>query len=201
MKKVSKVFHNSSKPVSTERPNCYGFTCVPSYLRFWDRLLQASVSQVSTYVLTGKFHNYTPGIYKYEGGVWVAGKDITMFSNCVMSEPPDDKVCRIVAETVTQLVLDWEPEDPVASMLQSGLDSIEKYKTADIEELSSHVLKFAYNKSPFAPDALRSFFDGVPEISKEYARYCLTKFVPEPLSEEEADKFLSAHFRKEEQNV
>ena len=72
------IFTNSAKRLTTKRDSneyfqAYSYDRPSPYLFLWSGLFQRIVSQVGTYLLTGKFHDEHCALYKSEGGCVIKG--------------------------------------------------------------------------------------------------------------------------------
>lgn len=181
------MFKNESKPIERkpENTHSYGFDRPSKYLFHWSRLFQAIVSIAGTYHLTKKWHNQQTGIYKTEGGCNIPG-----VGELVLNE----RSCRFdvnwdrqktlepkrqqLSDLITYIVLNWNPEDPIDSMILAASQFI--CEAPDV--LASQLNK---NKvGPFDGNALSSFFDWnpfvEPPIDRPYQKFCLMKFYKWP---------------------
>lgn len=166
-----------------------GFLAPSEYLIVWSKLFQAVVSQAGTFFFTGKFHNTRTGIFKCEGGCHLArfGDLVlhTRYCNFDFSfGKADKKRADKMAEMITAIVIEWDPMDPIDSMINSAAKFLKKKcrkfttgkKAKDIADEMSEILKTTAN-TPFNGDALSDFFDynpfQKPKIDREYLRYCL----------------------------
>lgn len=201
-------FRNTSKPAEPyfKSPGAYRYDTPSEYLLLWRSLLQNVISQAGTYLLTGKFHTQRCGIYKCEGGCNIVGVgDLVLCKDqCYFDYYPhahEDKT-RKMADLITHIVLGWDPEEPVESMLILAAERA----GCPVEELRAAVADRGCNL-PFGGDALSQFFDTNPfsplKHDPEYRRYCLGKFnamSPEQIDEVFADEALGEDYLKKIQD-
>ena len=170
-----------AKKVDDRYAGGYGFEPVPKLLFSWARLFQMLISQVGTHMLTGKFHNQDCGIYKVEGGCRIdgVGELVPCSRDCYFDtyhgtryEGEKDKDTRSMAKLITKIVLGWDPEDPVESMLESAGHMIEKTGQQVREEIIDPKVG-----GVFGGNALSSFFDwnpfSEPPVDRKYQRFCM----------------------------
>ncbi len=175
-------FINETKAVTPN--NCYyrgayGYDKAPNLLFFWSRLFQSVISQATTYLLTGKFHNRHCSIYKAEGGCDVPGVgELVLCNNSCYFDTYNQKLTdeeNKAAALITHVVLNWNPNDPVDSMIKAASDHI----GVKSEELMT-ALEQSKNGGIFGGNALSSFFDwnpfSEPPIDEFYEKWCLMKF-------------------------
>lgn len=173
-------FINESKPSSPRSYYQYGFDRVPRHLFLWSRLFQSVISQAVTYLLTGQFHDGHCGIYKAEGGCRIAGVGELVLTNSgsyfdYSIGKKTEQYKHRANELITSVVLNWEPENPIDSMIEAAAIFI---------KVLPSVLKDAVAKSsnggPFSGNVLSSFFDWNPFTDppedREYERFCLINF-------------------------
>lgn len=171
-------FINESKPRSPtpefDSPGTYGYDRPSKYLFTWSTLLQAVVSQAGSYLLSGKFHANDCGIYKSEGGCRIEGAGDLVLGNRGLYFDYDldrNKPTKTLAKLVTAIVLQWDPMDPIDSMLSVA---------ATEAGCTPKELKTAVEKSTvggvFGGNCLSRFFDwnpfGKPPIDLAYERWC-----------------------------
>lgn len=178
-------FKNSAKHI--DRPeaswvkgwigNYYSFNRPSPYLLVWERLFQTVVSQAGTKLLSGKFHTSQTGIYKCEGGCNIAGvddlvlmRDYCKFDWCKQLKVSQQKQLEQLTQLISAIVLEWDPNSPVDSMLQSAANFIK----VPVEELKSAIEK-TNPHNPFTGDPLRYFFEGL-SVDREYIRFSQIKF-------------------------
>lgn len=163
---IKKKFKNTAKKVepSERYRNSYGFDKVPILLFQWSRLFQAMISQAGTYLLTGKFHNKQCGIYKCEGGCNIVGVGEFVpcghgcyFDSYYSQGRKKEEEAKKLSEIITAVVLGWDPNDPIESMLKVTADYID----VDSEELRKVVFGSDIG-SVFGGNSLSSFFDWNP---------------------------------------
>jgi hypothetical protein len=128
-----RVFRNESQPIDAKeiRPGHYGYNYPSKFLFEWSNLLQAVISQAATFMLTGKYHNSHCAIYKCEGGCVVQGVgELVLQDNyCYFDYRGSDKKTKAqemkCAQLITKIILEWDPMDPIDSMLKSAAGFIE----------------------------------------------------------------------------
>lgn len=155
--------------------NEFGFDRVPDLLKFWGPLFQTVVSQAGTYLLTGKCHDTHTGIYKAEGGCYIAGiGEMVLYRDRVRfdyrgSDQKTKNNEKQLAKFITEIVLEWNPVDPINSMLISA----SKYINLSLEDFKQAVSRCS---GPFNGDDLSRFFDYNPFVgfspNKEYLDFC-----------------------------
>jgi len=206
-------FLNSAKPIDDVRGKCiwmkeqmphnyYSYDKVSPLLYLWKDLFQAVVSQVATKILTGNFHERDAGIYKCEGGVLVPG----MAEVCLMkdhayvdmgggSQEQKQKIEKVVAGIVSQIVCDWEPQDPVNSMFESAADYIGASEDSCSTDDISKAIEKMRARNVFSANSLSAFFDHNPfskfPVLRAYHRYCLTHFTEPEWSDEKVDQLFA----------
>jgi len=162
-----------------ELPNYYGFTMASKYLFLWSRTFQAVVSQSATFMLTGEFHEQDCGIYKAEGGSKVVGvgelvvyDDHCRFDYCVGNLDKQTKQC---ADLITHIVLNWNPNNPIYSMIKAAADFIK----VEFDVLND-VIEKASVGGAFGGNALADFFNWNPfsdaPENREYEQFCLVEY-------------------------
>lgn len=172
------VFKNESvriKPTSwggEPAPTHYGFDRLPRGLFLWSGLLQKVVSQAVTYILSKKFHSGGCGIYKYEGGCRIDGREMVLRkkSCCFNYGGKGREEETATAKFITELVLAWNPMTPVESMLDKACELAGCQKDELVKVLEKE------GGGPFGGDALNDFFSfgfSEREEDREYERYCL----------------------------
>jgi hypothetical protein len=174
------VFKNEAKPMPKARSgkdlrdNEYRFDKVPELLFHVSRAFQATVSQALSYQFSGQFHTKDCGIYKAEGGCWVAdgGELVLGESSCYWDGGSRTGVkLTEAADLITRLVLDWDPMDPMESLIHTAAlwlgISDEKFRKGTEAARCGGV---------FSGNPLASFFDwnpfSDPPINAEYHQYC-----------------------------
>lgn len=192
-------FKNSAKPVprvgwnGKEDLTRYGFDRPSPYLQLWGNLLQAVISQSATFMLTGKFHTgpgnrwienclttiktHQYGIYKCEGGCRVEGVGdlVLMNSYCYWDYGHTEKHIDKISSLITDIVLEWNPNEPIQSMLETA----SKHIGCTFDDLENAI----YNSrcggvlggNPLSDFFSRSPFDSL-EIDENYERFCLINF-------------------------
>lgn len=179
-------FKNSAKAIEPRDWNgkptkiCYGYDKPSPYLWLWSRLLQSTISQAGTYMLTGKFHTQHFAIYKCEGGCVIAGKGDLVLSrdSCHwdhMYSEKGNKDLEKLCSLITTIVLEWNPNDPIKSMLFSAA----KASGCDLDELKK-AIENSDNGGVFGGNAICDFFDHNPfgkfKVEEDYERFCLVYF-------------------------
>jgi len=177
-----KKFINESKPYKEQGSyrNAYGFDKPSGYLFLWSRLLQSTISQAGTFLLGKKFHSRHCAIYKAEGGCAIDGfGELVLgkrgcYFDCY-SSAKSEKQAQQISDLITHIVLNWDPMDPIESMLKCAAD----YIKVDKDSLRK-AIEQSDNGGVFGGDALANFFDWNPfsqaPINEDYERYCLIKF-------------------------
>jgi len=158
----------------------YGYDKPSPYLWLWSRLLQSTISQAGTYLLTKKFHNRHCAIYKCEGGCVIDGKgELVLGKNsCYWNHRYSEKDNKDIAKLcslITTIVLEWNPNDPIESMLNSAAKACD----CDVNELVK-AIKDSSNGGVFGGDAICDFFNHNPfctfKVDEKYERFCLVNF-------------------------
>jgi len=197
------MFDNESVKRDPARPGGYGFDRPSRYLTVWSRLFQSVISQAGCYLLTGSFHKQHPGIFKCEGGCNIPGVgDLVLLSrSCYFdiyargtSRATEEKK---MASLISHVVLGWDPENPVDSMIALA---------AEIAKCPVPELIKAVEESgggPFSGDALNDFFDHNPfadwPTDRKYERWCRIRFnneTPEQVDQMYADIDLGREYRE-----
>jgi hypothetical protein len=176
-------FKNESKAREREDHyrGAYGFDKPSKYLFQWSNLLQTVVSQAGTYFFKNKFNSAQTGIFKCEGGCNIQGVgDLVLrttgchFDSYSASNKTLDAKSDKMSEMITKIVLEWNPNDPIDSMIKSAAEYIEMEPKAlkkGIEENAKGGL--------FNGDALSSFFDWNPfgdaPLDEKYRRFAHVK--------------------------
>ena len=179
-----KKFINEAKargPIeSWESPSSYGYDQVSPYMELWGTLLQAIVSQAGTYLLTKKFHGNQCGIYKCEGGCHIDGVgDLVLLDRSCHFDynysDKNEKQSKAMSDLVTHIIMNWDPNDPIKSMVKVAADYIKVP-----EEQLMLVLKKSNAGGVFGGNSLSNFFDRNPfahyVLDPEYRRFCLVNF-------------------------
>ena len=169
----------------------YRFTYAPNLLYIWSRLFQSVISQAGTYLLTGKFHTGGCAIYKCEGGCKIHGVGDLVLGprSCYLDfggwDKKDKKRIAQLAELISYIVLLWDPNDPIESMLKLAAEQVD----VDKEALRKSIFDSS-NGGVFGGDSLSHFFDHNPfgkfPIDRDYLRYCLETF--EKMTKEQVDQ-------------
>jgi hypothetical protein len=200
-------FTNDAKPITLDsyrlerdkspqwQGGSYGYDRPSKYLFQWSRLLQNVLSQVLTKTFGAGYHTQSPAIYKCEGGLNIpgAGELVLHSQYCSWDGYYGPRVAKadagFAAEVITQVVLGWNPMDPVQSLITIALEATgikEKgvNKNED-KELAEHLIangkKYGQIWAVFGGNALADFFDWNPfskaPIDRPYERWCLTHSV------------------------
>ncbi len=170
-------FENESRVVTPQKPGYYGFNRAPRLLFTWSSLFQRVISQAGTYLLTGKFHSQECSIYKTEGGCKIAGcGDLVLSDNmCYFDDGHQLEHEKKLAALITAVVLTWDPNDPIESMLASAACHV----NVPVEKLRK-AIDASTNGGLFGGNALADFFGwnpfSLPPHHREYLRFCLVKF-------------------------
>jgi hypothetical protein len=170
-------------------PSFFGFDDIPRGLSLWARLFQCVVSQATTFKLKKEFHNFNDcGIHKYEGGCIVDGFEVVLLKErCYINYGTSKKTEAATASMVTEVVLGWDPMDPIESML----DVAAKASGCNKDSLSEVINKTGRN-NPFSANPLTRFFDmsfSGPKEDREYERFCLETITATP--KEKIDQMFS----------
>lgn len=187
-------FVNEAKPLPPEHrsnwpdhPGAYGFDHPSPLLYVWSRLLQSTISQAGTYILTGKFHDSHTGIFKCEGGCNIVGVGelVLREQHCswdFVGHSGHNPALQKMRDLINHIVLNWYPIDPVNSILATAAQEIMKSPNNFPDEVEAvKALAKAVEKTggPFNGDALSSFFDYNPfskfPVNRDYLRYCKVK--------------------------
>ncbi len=181
------MFVNTAKPIQPKHsrsylPNVcgyYGYDTPSPYLYTWSRLLQSVVSVTATKMLTDVWHDQHHAIYKCEGGCNVpgVGELVLIKDHCYWDYYSKlEKQKQRCADLITAVVLKWDPENPVDSLIAAASEHIGE----DIQELRAAIELGSSGAGPFGGDALSSFFDHNPfmkfQVDRKYLRFCHTKF-------------------------
>ena len=79
------------------------------------------------------------------------------------------------AKLISEVVLNWVPEDPILSMFAAAAEFIGESP----EDLENAVKAIYEDRNPFGGDALSSFFDYNPftkfPVDRDYLRFCLVQ--------------------------
>ena len=161
----------------------YRYDAPSPYLYTWSRLLQSVVSVAATKMLTDVWHDKHHAIYKCEGGCNIpgVGELVLINDHCYWDydrreHSKSEKQRQKCADLITAIVLKWDPEDPVDSMLAVASEHIGE----DLQELRTAIEVGSSGASPFGGDSLSSFFDHNPfgkfKVDRKYLRFCYTRF-------------------------
>lgn len=188
------------KPTNTH----FGYDKPSPYLYLWSRLLQSVISQAGTYMLTGKFHTQHCAIYKCEGGCTIVGVgELVLGKNyCYWNHNNEEQHIDKLCSLITEVVVNWNPNDPIESMLKSASDFI------GCDKLMLRIaVEKSDNGSVFGGDALSSFFNHNPsdsfKIDEDYERFCLVNFnemTDKEVDQEFADRKLGETLLEKLQN-
>ncbi len=179
-------FINDAKPIELDeynagRPGRYRYDRPSAHLMLWSRFFQTLISQAGTWLLTGKFHNQECGIYKSEGGCNIIGVGELVLGDrsCYfdMGQIPAEKKDQWIndlANLVTEVVLRWDPMDPIQSMLYIA----SAIALCNVDELGTAISN-GHISGPFGGDSLGIFFDRVRQRPpttdhRPYQRYVMT---------------------------
>lgn len=175
-------FINTAKAVQRVESNYYGFDHAPILLFEWSCLFQSVISQAGTYLLTKKFHTQQCAIYKAEGGCRIVGMgDLVLHDDyCTWDMwgggKRDKTRLAKLAKLITTIVLEWDPINPIDSMLASASKVI-KVKADKLREAVHN----SSNGHVFGGNALSDFFDwnpfSKPIYNRDYDRYCKKTFL------------------------
>lgn len=155
----------------------YGYNRPSPYLWLWSCLLQSTISQAGTYLLSKKFHTRHCAIYKCEGGCVIDGRgDLVLGSrSCHWDYGNNDKGIAELCALITAIVLEWNPNDPIESMM----DSASKFVGCTKEELMKAITGSS-NGGVFGGNAICDFFNHNPfgkfKVDKDYERFCLVTY-------------------------
>jgi len=182
----------------------YTYDRPSKYLFIWSRLFQAVVSQAGTFMLTGKFHTQQSAIYKTEGGCNIPGigdlvlAERTCYFDTYRRTKSSDNSEKRMAELISKIVLEWNPEDPIESMIKSAAER----SGTTISDLKKALESMSGFNNPFSGNALASFFDwnpfSDPPIDREYDKWCRITFnkeSPEKVDQNYADIDLGREYR------
>ncbi len=170
------MFANDAKSQEKRHKNSYGFDSTPILLFQWSRLFQGVVSQAGTYLLTKTFHTQQSGIYKCEGGCHIdkVGDLVLYKDSCYFDydHKHNESKQEQLADLITHIVLNWNPNGPIDSMLKSAAD----YIKVEVKELREAIEKMP-GGNVFSGNSLSSFFDwnpfSEPPYNPEYRRWCM----------------------------
>lgn len=183
-------FENDAKPYDPttvtwrkDFTGYYKFRPAPTLLFTWSRLFQSVISQAGTFLLTGKYHDQQCSIYKCEGGCHLPGVGDLVLSKerCYFDgsygerKAKETKNLNLLSELITLIVLSWDPNDPIESMLERAAS----YCGSNVTDLKK-ALEKSNNGGVFGGNALADFFDWNPfseaPIDRKYLRFCLINF-------------------------
>ncbi|MFA5071242.1 MAG: hypothetical protein WC511_02615 [Candidatus Pacearchaeota archaeon] len=195
---MEKIVNESKRLLEKEKylrsSGQYMFDKLPYGLIMFGRVFQRLVSQVGTKVLTGSFHTQEVGIYKCEGGCNIPGVgSLVLSGQCCyfdgfwgkMLKENEEQVTDILAGIITDLVLAFDPMNPLQSLCDKASE-IAKVSKEELEEVLSQ------RDGPFGGNSLSDFFRRNPfdtsrVVSQEYEFYIRTEiFEEDPKSAEEA---------------
>jgi hypothetical protein len=165
----------------------------------WSRLFQAVVSQAGTWILQNRFHSSECGIYKCEGGCridgvgeLVLGEDYCYFD----MGRADPTMAPRMAELITDIVLKFDPMDPIESIIGTAAEN------AKCDKAKLHDTVMGSNVGgAFGGDALSDFFNynpfgPIPE-DKEYRRWVLVELTKKKTNEEVDQMYADKELGKE----
>ena len=198
------TFINSAKAATPPDyyDNGYGYDHPSPYLFNFSRLLQIVVSQAGTFFFTKKFHDSECGIFKSEGGCNMPGVGELVLGHqaCYFEYAREDKTkAKSMADMITKIVLEWQPEDPIQSMMLSA----SAFCGCTPEDLTDCVGS-TRGGGVFSGDALSNFFDWNPfseaPIQEEYEKWVWANIYKQPekeIEERQADRALGKQLLKE----
>lgn len=176
-------FKNSAKRIDPSKNRldrgAYAYDKPSPLLYVWSQFLQCVISVAATKMLTGKWHTSHYGIYKCEGGCNLPGvNDLVLLSDVCyfdFGRGEKQKISRC-AELISEVVLNWNPNDPIDSILSAAA----KFIGETLEDFRKAVEENYGKGNLFGGDALSSFFDYNPfgkfPTDRKYLRFCLVKF-------------------------
>jgi hypothetical protein len=182
------TFENSAKVRTrywrgSREPKDYGYDAPSPYLMLWDALLQSTISQAGSFILEGKYHRHQCAIYKAEGGCrieghpdLVLGRDSCYFDTYAESNAKLSKKLGKLSDLITHIVLNWNPNDPIESMLSLAADKTD----GDVEKLREAIRESSSSRHVFGGNSLSSFWgmgcfdDRV--VDRDYERFCNVSF-------------------------
>jgi hypothetical protein len=149
-----------------QTPGDYSFDRPSKYLFQCSGYLQRLISQAGTFLLGGAYHAKESGIYKSEGGCKIHGiGDLVLGKRQLYFEYSCVKDCnaKLMADLVSEIVLAFNPNDPIMSMNFAAVKFINeqsnvKTSVKDIEA----AIKNSSNGGVFGGNALADFFDWNP---------------------------------------
>lgn len=173
-----------------EKSNSYKYQNLTPYLYLWSGLFQRVISQAGTHMFTKKFHNRDCGIYKCEGGCVIdgVGELVLGSDSCYFDYGRLEKKETKMAELITHVVLNWDPMNPIESMIHSAAEFI------DVEDnvLKAGIAQNDRSGGPFGGNALSNFFNHNPFSSdnpmtnhRDYERFCYVEIMKEDEAEVE----------------
>jgi hypothetical protein len=187
-------------------PYRYHFRKAPTLMFNFGRLLQRVISQGGTYMLSGKFHDSECGIYKCEGGCMVNGSELVLGKDTAYwnyggrtkkGEKVDNDRVKII-NLISDLILQWDPMNPVDSMIQAATDIINEIgvKKVTFEEFKKKIMESKAG-GVFGGNPLSDFFDwnpfSKPLTDMAYERWCRVQFnneKPEDVDQDHNDRNL-----------
>jgi hypothetical protein len=199
-------FKNTAETWVKRSDSSYGFRETPNLLFIWSGLLQKVVSQSGTFLMQGRFHQRQAAIYKTEGGCVIdgVGELVLSESSCYFDHGSHDT--GKLANLITEIVLAWNPNEPVDSMLEAAgkylsencptqwtrveyVDGKREKKihrrpkwsaqqfTGELKNAIENNPSDRSGSNPFGGNALSSFFPfSKAPIDRKYERYCLVRF-------------------------
>ena len=177
-----KMFENEATRIEVQDPKHnfarYSFNDPSKYLLLWSRLFQTVVSQAASRLVGNGFHTGDGAIYKCEGGCRVAGVDdlVLLHDGCCWDfDKAMISQLKQCADLISHIVLEWDPEDPIHSMLKAAADYID----VSVEELRA-AIDDTRGINPFSGNSLSSFFNRNPfsdlNYDEDYRRWCLINY-------------------------
>ena len=170
-------FKNTAKSTPVTDKGEYGYDCPSIYMFEWSRLFQAIISQAGSYLLNGSFHKRHTSIFKCEGGCTIDGySDLVLgarrcYFDTYSNSNNDDAQLEMLAALITSIVINWNPNDPIDSMLELAAT----YINVPVKELTDAV-SAEKGSNVFGGNALANFFDWNPfsdsPANAEYHRWC-----------------------------
>jgi hypothetical protein len=154
----------------------YGYNRPSPLLFNFSTLLQRVISQAGSFHFTKAFHDRECGIYKCEGGCMVeGGGELVLSSTCCYWDNryrgEEDESLKAMASLITKVVLEWDPMNPVTSMLETAA----REAGCEVEDLRKAVFE-SRSGSPFGGNSLSDFFRWNPfseaPIDEAYERWC-----------------------------
>lgn len=200
-------FKNDAKACDRQKlygPIAYGFDHPPTLMFRWGRKFQAIISQVGSYYFSQHFHDRDCDIPKTESGCVIEGRGRLVlgthrchFDSYGPSSKEIEKAEQKMSELIIKIVLEWDPNTPIYSMVKTGAEFIE----VEIPTLNKVI-----EATKFSADFLCDFFDHNPFDSSRdrkdeaYERFCLINFhgkTKQEVDQKFADEELGAKLLKQ----